>query len=98
MVVGSDGEDWKRQKSGNVIRFFNNKNQKKDRQTTRHKRWVTIISSRDSNWQSSMSNREQYGDLGKELTTQDQQEFCRLYKIGTVGDNNEPAPWSINVK
>jgi diazepam-binding inhibitor (GABA receptor modulating acyl-CoA-binding protein) len=41
--------------------------------------------------------KEQYGESGKELTTQDQLEFYGLYKIATVGDNNEPAPWSINV-
>lgn len=42
--------------------------------------------------------REQYGESGKELTAQDQLEFYGLYKIATVGDNNEPAPWSINGK
>jgi diazepam-binding inhibitor (GABA receptor modulating acyl-CoA-binding protein) len=41
--------------------------------------------------------KEQYADSGKELTIDDQLTFYSYYKQATIGDNNEPAPWSINV-
>ncbi len=41
--------------------------------------------------------KEQYAGSGRELTVSDQLEFYGLFKIATVGDCTEPAPWSIQI-